>query len=710
MQRFRRYAVLSLLASCASAAGCSSDPDAGAPDLASRLEQDTGVTWTVYADPRSHEVRFLAPRTPVAIGTGTPEEKARAFFARYRDALHASDRADEVRLVSSATDMRGGIHIRFEHFLPGTSLPVFDVGSTAHFTADGAVYWLETDFRAELPALDAHASVTKEAALTAAVAHVQASCGTLASTPTATLAELGVLSDPSLPVTLAYRVPVAVRSTDCVAPQVVVDAKSGLPIRLEEHAHAADAKAYGSRLYPPGNSDDLKTINVRSKGTTPPRYEMFSEGEPGRRVVTHDFNSGAIIETADPVVWDAAARGAGAGVDAHFHTSIALEFLRRRTGSFMAHGKVQGSPLFLDVQVFVHDNSAGEENAGGRFDMVTGQDSVFFGDGGYPAVANQLPLSAAYDVVAHEVAHLVTSHTSQLLYALEPGALNESFSDAMAASAEHERTPNDAKNFTIGEDIFVEGIPGRRALRSMTAPRSVRDGNDESSPDHTDDTIKCGGAPTKNNDFCGVHRNSGIPNRAFSLLVAGGPMYKFAAPNPPQLRAVGVPMGIGWAPATEIVYWATTGLTASALFENAALAQIAEAGVVGATIGVDRAAVNALTAACAWYAVGVYKPTAITQFTTVILDAYCKPLPAAAPTPPPAPPPQGVVASNICSGHGDSLVCDPTEPAQAIVCKSGIVDAMSSGVLCADLAQRCKPTSAGDPTAMIDANGVIVCE
>ena len=431
--------------------------------------------------------------------------------------------------MSSATDMRGGIHIRFEHFLPGTGLPVFDVGSTAHFTADGAVYWLETDFRAELAALDAHASVTKEAALAAAVAHVRASCGTLRSTPTATLAELGVLSDPSLPATLAYRVPVAVRSTDCVAPQVVIDAKSGLAIRLEEHAHAADIDGHGSRFYPPGNSDDLKKIDIRPKGTTPERFEMFSEGSPGSRVITHDFNSGAIIETADPRVWDAAARGAGAGVDAHFHTPLALDFLRRRAGSFMAHGKLQGSPLFLDVHVFVHDNSAGAENAGARFDKVTGQDVVTFGDGSYPTAANQLPFSAAYDTVAHEVAHLVTAHSSQLVYALEPGALNESFSDAIAASAEHERMPNDAKNFLIGEDLFVEGIPGRRALRSMTAPRSVRDSNDESSPDHTDDRIKCVGGPNKNNDFCGVHRNSGIPNRAFSLLVAGGSMYKFSA-------------------------------------------------------------------------------------------------------------------------------------------------------------------------------------
>jgi hypothetical protein len=168
-------------------------------------------------------------------------------------------------------------------------------------------------------------------------------------------------------------------------------------------------------------------------------------------------------------------------------------------------------------------------------------------------------------------------------------------------------------------------------------------------------------------------------------------------------------MGIGWDSATDIVYWATTGLTASASFENAALAQIAEAGVVGAQLGVDRAAIHALTAACAWYAVGVYKPTAITRFTTVILDTYCKP-PVTANAPPAGPPPQHINQSNVCSGHGSSLVCDPAARAQAIACKDDVPDAISGPVFCADLTQRCKPTSASDPTAVLDANGVITCE
>ncbi len=145
---------------------------------------------------------------PVRIGSGTPEEDARAFFTRYRESLPASGRPDEIRLVGSATDARGNLHLRFTHFLPGTELPIFDAGSTAHFAPDGAVYWLETDFRADLADVQRQAAVTKEQAMAAAIAHVQAECAATGARPLVAATDLGVLSDPETPATLAYRVAV----------------------------------------------------------------------------------------------------------------------------------------------------------------------------------------------------------------------------------------------------------------------------------------------------------------------------------------------------------------------------------------------------------------------------------------------------------------------------------------------------------------------
>lgn len=694
MRRFRRYVGFSLLAACGAVAGCSSEPDPPA-DLAGRLENDTGVKWTVYVDPRSHEVRFLAPKRPVSIGAGTAEENARAFFDRYRDALHASGRSDEIRIVSTATDSRGGIHIRFVHFVPGTDLPVFGSGSTAHFTEDGAVYWLETDFRADLADVDGHATVTKDEATAKAIAHVKSACGAVQGEPTASAAELGVLSDPETHATLAYRVPASAQSERCLAPSVFIDAKSGAPLKIEETAHSVREPTVGGSLFHRAKDfRDVKPISITTVPNAPSRFQMVSDDAARKRVITRLFPSGAVIESSKVTEWDLSSSAKGAAVDAHFHTREALKFLRLFANELQAHERPFVFPLSLDVDVFVHENTKANSNgfnAFASFDSVAKRDTIHFGDGNFPAVPNALPFSAAYDVVAHELTHLITAHTSNLTYARESGALNESFSDVMGAAAEHARDPDDQKNFLIGEGLFVPGVPGgMTALRSMTAPRST--GN----PDHTDDLIPCPKTgPTVENDECAVHSNSGIPNRAFSLIVAGGALVKFVDGKPAGLRTLGVENGIGWERATELTYWATTGLTKDATFENAALAQIAEAGRMK-----DLAAGIAVT--CAWHAVGVLKVAP--EIEPFLVTTGCRPKPPPAPPPPPEPPPLG----GACAGHGDALICDPLFPAQAIQCKNGVpVDGGTE--LCADTGATCKQVSASDSTAVKDANG-LVCE
>jgi len=430
MRKRLRYLSLPLLAACGSIAACSSDPDpAPTPPgtaLAAQLEKDTGTKWTVFTDPRSREIRFLAPATAVQIDAGSPEQKARAFFGRYAAALHSTASTDELQLVSTAVDARGGTHIRFSHTLPGTRLPVFGSGTTAHFTAAGAVYWLQTDFRADLADLDASAAtLTKDMAISKALAHVKATCGASPREPVANDAELGVHSDPERPAALAYRVRVFAQSERCVAPSVFIDAASGKAIEIEERAHAAAAtNVHGSRYYRANEGADVKTIDIRSIGTqAAPRYAMVSEDAPGERVITKVFGSESPIETSNPREWDPTpASPQGAAVDAQFYIRLALPFLRQFAGRSEAHNWLPGSPLWLDVHAFVHDNGKSNDfgaNATAIYDSDTGRDVVYFGDGNFPAVANALPWSAAYDVVAHELAHLITDHTSALKYEKE---------------------------------------------------------------------------------------------------------------------------------------------------------------------------------------------------------------------------------------------------------------------------------------------------
>lgn len=136
------------------------------------------------------------------------------------------------------------------------------------------------------------------------------------------------------------------------------------------------------------------------------------------------------------------------------------------------------------------------------------------------------------DTVAHEWAHAYTEYTSNLIYAWQPGALNEAYSDIWGETVDFLNgrgldTPN--TNRSAGScSLFGSGSPKndnsyrwlsgeddsafRGAIRDMWQPT-------------------CYGDPGKVSDsqyFCakddngGVHVNSGVPNHLFALLVDGG--------------------------------------------------------------------------------------------------------------------------------------------------------------------------------------------
>lgn len=192
-----------------------------------------------------------------------------------------------------------------------------------------------------------------------------------------------------------------------------------------------------------------------------------------------------------------------------------------------------------------------------------------------------IPLSQDADVVAHELTHGVTEHSSGLIYASESGALNEAWSDIFGSMVDRQEGATGADIWLLGEDIYTPGIPND-ALRNMADPAA------EGDPDyypHRNYQGSCLASPI--NDNCGVHSNSGIANLAFQLLVDGGV-------HPRGKTTVNV-TGIGHAAAADIFYAANAGcLTPSS---NFAAARYCTADVFG---GSHAAAVHA-----AWDAVGV---------------------------------------------------------------------------------------------------------
>ncbi len=134
-----------------------------------------------------------------------------------------------------------------------------------------------------------------------------------------------------------------------------------------------------------------------------------------------------------------------------------------------------------------------------------------YGDGS----GTYFDILTALDVAAHEIGHAVCTYTANLAYQRESGALNEAFSDIWGAAVEYYAAPNKS-TWLIGEDI--ERRSGHLALRSMSDP------NSEGQPDTYGGTYwtnpNCG-TPTQSNDYCGVHRNSGVLNHWFYILTVG---------------------------------------------------------------------------------------------------------------------------------------------------------------------------------------------
>lgn len=121
--------------------------------------------------------------------------------------------------------------------------------------------------------------------------------------------------------------------------------------------------------------------------------------------------------------------------------------------------------------------------------------------------------TAALEVIAHELTHGVTQHTSALEYHDEPGALNEHFSDVFGILVKQYALRQSAEkaDWLIGVGLLTKRIHGA-AIRSMKAPGTAYD----------DDVLGKDPQPAhmrnyQRTDFDngGVHINSGIPNHAF---------------------------------------------------------------------------------------------------------------------------------------------------------------------------------------------------
>jgi len=121
-----------------------------------------------------------------------------------------------------------------------------------------------------------------------------------------------------------------------------------------------------------------------------------------------------------------------------------------------------------------------------------------------------LSMSVALDVVGHEMFHGVTDMTSRLEYALQPGALNESYSDIFGIIILNVGNADTRKwTWQIGAGLQADGSP----FRDMAEPSK------HGQPDHMKNFRVMPNTPRGDNG--GVHTNSGIHNKAaYNVLTA----------------------------------------------------------------------------------------------------------------------------------------------------------------------------------------------
>jgi Zn-dependent metalloprotease len=202
-------------------------------------------------------------------------------------------------------------------------------------------------------------------------------------------------------------------------------------------------------------------------------------------------------DIANPPAWTPGA------VSAHANAVAVSDFLRTVLRRDNIDGN--GGAMLSTVNCVVADASPGPKQWVNAFwngrQMVYGQ--VLRGD-------ELRSLSANIDVVAHEMFHGITDHTSRLEYAFQPGALNESYSDIFGTIVANLGVDDPRSwDWLLGEKLMV----GDKPFRDLSDP--TRFGQ----PAHMDQFQVL--PNTRAGDWGGVHINSGIHNKvAFNLFTA----------------------------------------------------------------------------------------------------------------------------------------------------------------------------------------------
>jgi len=442
--------------------------------LIAELRRITGGTLRIARHAETKKLRLIATDAQHAVppaaslsAAASPERLARSFLQRYGSLFGVADQGQELALMRQTT-VNGAAFVRFQQQHAG--VPVLGGELIVQLSAGRAIVSASGELlpnirQRTLPSIDAASAQQRARAAIAKSAGVAPALLSV-STPQLWWYNPSLLGGPGLRQTsLTWRLEVSTTARSApIRALVLIDAHSGgLALSFNQ---IADAK---NRLICDGTNVPDTDASADNNCDEPAEY-VRSEGAPA--------SGNADIDRAYDYSGDT--------YDYYFTTF----------GRDSIDGA--GMPLVSLVRYCPQGSGPGfdcpYQNA--FWDGV----QMTYGEG----------FAAADDVVGHELTHGVTQFSSNLFYYYQSGAINESLSDVFGelidlGNGSGADTPE--LRWQIGEDIPIDGL-----TRNMTNPPSLGD------PDRTGSPLYYG----EIGDNGGVHSNSGVNNKAASLIADGG--------------------------------------------------------------------------------------------------------------------------------------------------------------------------------------------
>lgn len=662
--------------------GCSSSDDTAKPPsdpLASRLEKDTGVAWSVVRDERGR-VLIASPigaARPLTTKT-EPSEIALDFFTRYASFFEAT--AADIPIVTNVTDERDGQKLVVLEQRVG-QLPVWSSGASVHLAADGSLLWVEPTIGRGAERAPTSASINEDDAKARALGYVAEPNITIR----ATSAELGVLTDGAdlklvWQVDLAFEDPLVVRG----AQTVYVDATTGALVSRSRGGlnHATwQGEAFSASHYfkdnPTQDKRSISAIEILPFND----WQLASPVVPGEAGGIKLSSMVALVggvPIPEPVVgvpesaeWDRSPKGFdGVAVDAFANMTAAASWFE----SIFTKFKYQGGGRIEELPVIVRVPVGGIAAYNPLMHQVLVDNATNLEQGSNAPPSK--PPAIAFDVMAHEYTHAVIyGHTQPLVRGKYPWTtrkiqnprcepLNEAMADIFAALAEHAKKPR-MENIFFGEDVPPRNM---MAIRYLDEPsRSFHPQLDRWYPG-----VESQVEP---------HTAAGIASKAFAMMTVGGTHY-----------GVDIERGVGWDKSLELWWRTLTSLGKNPygwLMQTVASRQINEA---------KRSKWNSSeveTLACAWLSVGVMTE----PFVRTLLRLPDVPACLKQRVKPDKP-------DSNCAGQGDKVVCNRNVPNAASVCRNG---KYHHTIQCSHFSLHCKHAP-NNFTASFDDDGTLTCE